>query len=571
MKEKHTMKARLIRAVYAGNGWSFALTMAAMLGLSGFNLLISWMLQRITDLCVGQDVEPVLAMAVGTAAALAALAIVFQLMRWMSSRFARRAMRQYRELAFDEITRRGIASLGGGNMAAYISALTSDAAQVEEGYVLSLFAIVQQTVGVIGALAMMLWYSPLLTVAAVLLALLPAVASMACGGRLARAEEAVSRANAAFVDTVRDMLSGFTVIKSFKAEDAAQRLFAGANTRLEEAKYERHMAEKLLEMIGMCASVAAQMGVFLLGAYLAVTGRGVTPGMVVVFVQLMGLVVEPIRTLPQLLARRRAADALIGRLADAVASGDAREGRVTHPELGEGIRFENVTFGYEPGKEVLHGVSLTLRRGGCYAVVGGSGSGKSTLLSLLMGGYPDYGGSIRIGGDELRDIDPGALYDMISIVQQSVFVFNSTLRENITMFKDFDDARVRRAMELSGLSTLAAEKGEDYPCGENGSGLSGGERQRVAIARSLLREAPVLLSDEATAALDAQTAYAVTDAMLSAHGLTRVLVTHRLEESLLRRFDGIIVMRRGEIVEQGSYDALMEKNGYFAALCTAAN
>ena len=235
------------------------------------------------------------------------------------------------------------------------------------------------------------------------------------------------------------MLCGFTVIKSFKAEDAAKRLFAGANARLEEAKYERRMAEKLLEMIGMCASVAAQMGVFLLGAYLAVTGRGVTPGMVVVF------------------------------------------------------------------------------------------------------------------------------------VQQSVFVFNSTLRENITMFKDFDDARVRRAMELSGLSALAAEKGENYPCGENGSGLSGGERQRVAIARSLLQEAPVLLSDEATAALDAQTAYAVTDAMLNADGLTRVLVTHRLEESLLRRFDGIIVMRRGEIVEQGSYDALMEQNGYFAALCTAAN
>lgn len=123
---------------------------------------------------------------------------------------------------------------------------------------------------------------------------------------------------------------------------------------------------------------------------------------------------------------------------------------------------------------------------------------------------------------------------------------------------------------LFGMEAFLAERGEDYLCGENGKDLSGGEKQRISIARSVLKHASVLLADEATAALDAQTAYQVTNDILSLENMTRIVVTHALKESLLRRYDAILVMKNGEIVERGSFDALMAQDGYFRALYTVS-
>ena len=139
------------------------------------------------------------------------------------------------------------------------------------------------------------------------------------------------------------------------------------------------------------------------------------------------------------------------------------------------------------------------------------------------------------------------------------------------MFRDFPEDKLELAVHRSGLDELIEQKGENYRCGENGRGLSGGERQRVSIARCLMRETPVLLLDEATAALDNQTAFAVTDAILHLDGLTRVVVTHRLEEALLEQYDGIFVLRNGQICEEGRFADLMARKEYFYSLYTVAN
>ena len=238
--------------------------------------------------------------------------------------------------------------------------------------------------------------------------------------------------------------------------------------------------------------------------------------------------------------------------------------------IARGIELDGVTFGYEAGSDVLRGVSYAFEAGKAYAVAGASGSGKSTLLSLLMGAHAGYAGEIRYDGRQLRGISGESIYDAVTLIQQSVFVFNASIRDNITMFRDFPDADVERAIKLSGLSALIAERGEDYLCGENGSGLSGGEKQRIAIARSLLRKAQVLLCDEVTAALDRQTADQVTDAILSLDGMTRIAVTHALDARQLRRFDAVIAMKGGEIAETGTFDGLMAANGYFYSLYTLA-
>lgn len=212
----------------------------------------------------------------------------------------------------------------------------------------------------------------------------------------------------------------------------------------------------------------------------------------------------------------------------------------------------------------------TFDAGKKYAIVGASGSGKSTLLNLLMASHGNYSGKICYDGHEVKKISSESLYDIVSMIQQNVFVFNASIRNNITMFREFPTAEVDRAIELSGLSTLIAERGEDYLCGENGSGLSGGEKQRISIARSLLKHASVLLADEATAALDAQTAHQVTDDILSLTGVTRIVVTHTLEQAALRRYDGILVLKNGRIAESGTFDALMARKGYFYALYTVS-
>ena len=234
------------------------------------------------------------------------------------------------------------------------------------------------------------------------------------------------------------------------------------------------------------------------------------------------------------------------------------------------LRLEDVRFSYDGETEILRGVSAVFEAGKAYAVVGASGSGKSTLLNLLTSPGMAYEGSILLDGTELRTASPESLYETVSLIQQNVFVFNASIRDNVTMFRSFPPEELAQAVRRAQLEALLAERGEDYLCGENGSGLSGGEKQRISIARSLLKHASVLLADEATAALDAQTAHQVTDDILSLSGVTRIVVTHTLEQAALRRYDGILVLKDGRIAESGSFDELMEQKGYFYALYTVS-
>ena len=234
-----------------------------------------------------------------------------------------------------------------------------------------------------------------------------------------------------------------------------------------------------------------------------------------------------------------------------------------------GAEAEHVTFSYG-GEDILSDVSVRFPEGSVVGIVGRSGSGKSTLLNLLTAPGTAYDGSILLDGTELRTIAPESLYETVSLIQQNVFVFNASIRDNITMFRSFPSEELAQAVRRAQLESLLADRGEGYLCGENGSGLSGGDKQRISIARSLLKHASVLLADEATAALDAQTAHQVTDDILSLTGVTRIVVTHTLEQAALRQYDGILVLKDGRIAETGSFDELMERKGYFYALYTVS-
>ena len=560
-----------MRQFYRGNGWRFTLAMVQTLLLTGANIMISWLIQQIIDLTTGADIgfsftQILLLTLVGLGLEIAAFTFAY----CSKPRFIARGIGQYKEYVFSEMCKKGISAFSGENTSLYISALSNDAASIEINYLANIFVIVDNAFLCVGALALMFYYSPLLTVISIGLSVLPLLASLLTGNLVAKAEKQVSDRNETYMTTLKDSLVGFSVIKSFRAEAQMRRLFGEKAREVSDAKCTRKKMSILVQMLSVSAGSIVQFGVFLIGAYLALRGAALSAGTVLVFVQLLNFVINPVGTIPQALAECRAAKALVEKVAEALSENVREEGDCVKTELNSGIVLQDLSFAYEPEKPVLHDMNFTFEAGKSYALVGASGSGKSTLLNLLMASYPHYGGSIRFDDTELRQISSKSLYEMVSVIQQNVFVFNASIRDNITMFSDFPREAVDRAIQLSGLSALIEARCEDYLCGENGSGLSGGEKQRISIARSLLKHAQVLLVDEATAALDAQTAYQVSGAILDLNELTRIVVTHALDEALLKRYDCILALKNGSITEAGSFDELMEKKGYFYSLFTVS-
>lgn len=539
--------------------------------LRSSNLIVTWLMQQLIDAASGLPGALPLGQLAWITGGFILLCAALMLLKYASEpRFIEKAMRQYKDFAFQKLTEKSISSFRAESTAAYLSALTNDAASIEADDLSQLLSVITKAVTFFGALAMMLWYSPLMTAIAAGVTVLPLIASLLTGGQLQAAEKRVSDQNRDFTAALSDCLGGFSVVKTFRAEKEIFRLFAESNRALEQEKFSRRRLKALVGMIGATTGIIAQLGVFLAGAYLALTGKGLTAGAVILFVNLMNFMIEPVAELPALLAARKAARGLIAKLADALEQDEVQPDGVQIAPLMRQLRLEDVRFSYDGETEILRGVSAVFDAGKAYAIVGASGSGKSTLLNLLTTPGMAYAGKILLDGTELRTVSPESLYETVSVIQQNVFVFNASIRDNVTMFRSFPPEELAQAVRRAQLEALLAERGEDYLCGENGSGLSGGEKQRISIARSLLKHASVLLADEATAALDAQTAHQVTDDVLSLSGVTRIVVTHTLEQAALRRYDGILVLKDGRIAESGSFDDLMAQKGYFYALYTVS-
>ncbi|MBO6061531.1 MAG: ABC transporter ATP-binding protein, partial [Clostridia bacterium] len=476
-KELKALRRPFIKELFRKNKFNLAMTvLAALLGAAG-NLVISWLIKEIADLISGESAYTFATLLIVGAAAFALFFIAWVIDRKFLSEFRAKAMKQYRDYAFDRLMEKGIQAFSGENTSLYISALSNDVNTIEQDFIGKLQATIGVGVSFIGALALMIWYSPLLTLIAIGFSLLPIIVSIVLGNAAAVAEKAVSDRKESYTGMLKDALTGFSVIKSFKAEESISRIHEGSNEGVAEAAKKRTKVNVLVEYASGIAGGILQFGVFFVAAALALSGRsGITAGTAIVFVQLLNYVLAPIQAFPSFYAGTKASFGLIEKLASALNKNIPDEGRDIEPVLNEGISVRDLNFSYEADKTVLSDVDMEMKAGGCYALVGGSGSGKSTILNLLMASSADYRGEILYDGTELKNISASSLYDLVSIIQQNVFMFNSTIRDNITMFSEFPEEEIERAVRMSGLKKLIEEKGEDYLCGENGSGLSGGER-----------------------------------------------------------------------------------------------
>ena len=293
---------------YKGNILSFIFALSETLFGAIGALLVSWLLQQILDLIGGYDIGfSLIDLTVISLILIAGIAIAYLISYHSKPKFITRGISQYKEYIFGELTKKNISAFSGENTSTYISALTNDIQSIEQGYLWNTFTMLGSLLTFIGAIALMIWYSPLLTLIAIGLSLLPLIASILTGNQVAVAEKKVSDINEIYTSTLKDSLGGFSVIKSFKAEVQMIKIFKENVKKLAKAQCRKQKMQILVQMFGFIAGIIAQLGVFIFGAYIALSGKGITAGTTLIFVQLMNYILSPIGTIPTCLAERKAA------------------------------------------------------------------------------------------------------------------------------------------------------------------------------------------------------------------------------------------------------------------------
>lgn len=386
------------------------------------------------------------------------------------------------------------------------------------------------------------------------------------GKRIRRYVSAAQQDKADMTHSVGEALNGQKIIKAFGLQDYVTDRFEKVQDLLIRHRTKSNSAEEhshpLIELIGSVAFA----GVLLFAHHRIISGA-LTTGSFISFVAALAMFMDPIRRFSKANAKLNQARAAGERIQKLLEIPEEKEdGKLVLTEFNDSIEFRNLTFSYGEG-DVLRNFNLTIKKGQKVGLVGLSGSGKSTLVSLLLRLYRVANGSIFIDGVDINDYTLSSVRELFSLVSQDIFLFNDTIRENLTTGQEFSEEAIQEAIAISYSQDFINElpKGIDTPIGDRGLRLSGGQSQRITIARAFLKNRNILLFDEATSALDNESEKIVQKALERVGGhKTVIAVAHRL--STLKDYDLIVVMKEGVAIEQGNHQELIEHNGEYRKL-----
>ena len=484
----------------------------------------------------------------------------------LRNKLVRQIMSRYKNKVFKSILDRDYREFSKEKSGKFISILTENMKKIEQDYLHQYFNISKNISLMIFSLVAMFIGNWFLTLLVIIASIIPMMISGFIGQKSASLQNSSMIADQKYLAKVKDILAGFLVIKSFNVKEAIRQDYKNESEKLDEIYFIKGKFDVLSNVISQLSGMIVFLVAFGGGMYL-VFGGHTTIGSVTAIVQLVNFVVMPLNEIGMGMSKFREGQATLNsfEVKDVI---ELQTGK-TKEYFDDVISFSNVDFSYPNAEEkIFNNLSLQIKKGEKIAIVGMSGSGKSTLLNLLLRFYDVTSGHISIDNIDLQAISAESLYNLMTIVQQDVYIFDDTLKANITLSQSFTEDDIKKAVQQSGLESyiLENELGLQTSCGENGSNLSGGERQRLSIARALIRKTPILLLDEATSSLDNKVTTEIENSILEIQDLTVLVVTHKLNKSMLKKYNRILFMKNGVIVEDGSFDNLMDRKGEFYKL-----
>ena len=530
------------------------------------NIAFAYSIKGIIDSGMSQNREALTqAVLVGAAVIFIYAGLNFISLR-LRNNLVRQIMSSYKNKVFQSILDRDYRDFSKEKSGKFISVLTENMKKIEQDYLHQYFNISKNLSLMIFSLLAMFIGNWFLTLLVIIASIIPMMISGFIGQKSASLQNSAMIADQKYLAKVKDILAGFLVIKSFNVKDAIFEDYSHESEKLDEIYFIKGKFDVLANVISQLSGMIVFLVAFGGGMYLVFNGS-TTIGSVTAIVQLVNFVVMPLNEVGMGISKFREGQATLN--AFEVKDVTGLQTGETKEYFDDVISFSNIDFSYPNTEEkIFNHLSLKIQKGEKIAIVGMSGSGKSTLLNLLLRFYDVTSGHILIDNQDIQAISAESLYNLMTIVQQNVYIFDDTLRANITLNQSFTDEEIKQAVQQSGLESyvLENESGLQTLCGENGSNLSGGERQRLSIARALIRKTPILLLDEATSSLDNRVTTEIENSILDIQDLTALVVTHKLNENILKRYDRILFMKAGVIVEDGSFSDLMYRRGEFYKL-----
>ena len=485
--------------------------------------------------------------------------------------FSERALARIRQRLAEHIARLPVPYLEERHAGDFLSVINEDLTKLQALFSDHLLSLFGQSIRFIAAFSYIFFFiSWKLTLVATLMTPLAffimSKMSQPVPERSREMQDAIGEVN----HVAQDGLSGLLISKVFNLTGVMDARYRRANERALEKGFAIARLTSIINIIGYAVSMLPFIVTCTLGGYLVIRQQ-MTFGSLLTFINLLNHVANPLGSIPRLWGSIAEASGAAERI-DEILDEDVErtDGRAFEPQPADGtaIAFDGVRFAYDEGASLIEGVNLSVPKGQTLAVVGPSGSGKSTLLKLILGFYPPSEGSITLWGRDLKAWQLDAARRSMAFVAQDTYLFPVSIAENIACGRsDVSREEIERAAKAANIHTFIAglPKGYDTEVGERGARLSGGQRQRIALARAILKDAPILLLDEPTSALDTESEALVQEALdRFMVGRTTLVIAHRL--STIRDADRILVLDEGQIVQEGTHTSLTAQEGVYRDL-----